>query len=127
MLSEKGIVMQSWNEMSKHDQLAATHYDFYKSVHGVRPRWINYDECSEQDLESMLDQLGAENDIQMAMEAEREAKAIEDVEHVILNLLMSGARSREMAIGWLHEAHDSNGDNDYLCYLLGLPYRYFDK
>lgn len=119
--------MQSWNEMSRKDQLAAMHYDFYKDVHGVRPRWMNYDEMTEQELESQLEQLGRESDIQAKEEAIREAKASEDVEHVILNLRMSGAHDRAMAVRWLHEAHGTSGDNEYLCFTLGLPYGYFDK
>lgn len=127
MLNEKGIVMQSWNEMSRKDQLATMHYDFYKDVHGVRPRWMNYDDMTEEELEAQLDQLGRESDIQAKEEAEREAIAMDDVEHVILNLMMSGARDRIMAVRWLHEANDTNGDADYLCFKLGVPYGYFDK
>jgi hypothetical protein len=26
---------------------------------------------------------------------------------------------------WIHEAEETNGDNDYLAWTLGLPYRYF--
>lgn len=127
MLSEKGIIMQSWDELSHKEQLAATHYDFYKSVHGIRPRWMNYDGMTEQEIEAEIEQLGREAEIQEREEAIREAKAINDVEHVILNLRMSGARDRDMAIRWLHEAHGTSGDNDYLCYNLGLPYGYFEK
>ena len=27
-----------WDSMSRKEQLAASHYDFYKSVYGIRPR-----------------------------------------------------------------------------------------
>jgi len=30
-----------------------------------------------------------------------------------------------MALRWIHEAEGSNGDDEFLCYLMGLPYRYF--
>jgi hypothetical protein len=30
-----------------------------------------------------------------------------------------------MAMRWIHEAEQTRGDNDYLAYTLGLPYRYF--
>jgi hypothetical protein len=43
----------------------------------------------------------------------------------MLSLLQSGAKTREMAMRWIHEAEGSNGDDEYLCFLLGLPYRYF--
>lgn len=119
--------MQSWDEMSRKEQLAATHYDFYKSVHGIRPRWMNYDAMTEQELEAQIEQLGRESEIQEREDAIREAKAIDDVEHLILNLRMSGAQDRAMAVRWLHDANDTNGDADYLCYKLGVPYGYFDK
>lgn len=119
--------MTPWNELSRRDQLAATHYDFYKDVFGIRPRWMNYDAMTEAELEAELDQLSKQAEVQAAIEAEQQAKAVDDVEHVILNLLMSGARDRAMAIRWLHEAHNTDGDEDYLCYTLNLPYGYFSK
>jgi hypothetical protein len=42
----------------------------------------------------------------------------------MLDLLRSGAKDREMALRWIHEAEDTGGDDEYLCYTLGLPYRY---
>jgi len=30
-----------------------------------------------------------------------------------------------MALRWIHEAEGSNGDEEYLCHLIGLPYGYF--
>jgi hypothetical protein len=127
MLIEKGIVMTPWNELSRRDQLAATHYDFYKDVYGIRPRWMNYDAMSEEDLEKELDDLSKQAEIEQKLETERQEKAAHEVELVILNLQMSGAKSRAMAIRWLHEANNSDGDNDYLCFLLGLPYGYFKE
>lgn len=119
--------MTPWDQLSRRDQLAATHYDFYKDVYGIRPRWMNYDAMTEAELEAELEQLGKQADAQAEIEAERQAKAADDVEHVILNLLMSGARDRDMAIKWLHEAHNTQGDEDSLCYVLGLPFDYFSK
>jgi hypothetical protein len=37
-----------------------------------------------------------------------------------------GAVDREMAMRWIHEAEGSQGDNEYLCFLNGLPYGYFN-
>jgi hypothetical protein len=41
------------------------------------------------------------------------------------DLYACGARDREMALRWIHEAEGSNGDDEFLCYLVGLPFRYF--
>lgn len=118
----------TWEQMSRKEQLAASHYDFYKSVHGVRPRWIDYDKCSEEELEVMMDQLSAENDIVMAQEAKLQAKAIDEFELRVATLKASGAKSREQAIDWIKQSENAElEDDDYLCYLLGLPYGYFEK
>lgn len=119
----------SWEQMSRKEQLAASHYDFYKSVHGIRPRWINYDDCSEEELELMMDQLSAENDIVVAQEAEKERKAIDAFEVRVMDLINClGAKDRNQAIGWIKQSENAEQeDDDYLCYLLGLPYGYFEK
>jgi len=44
-----------------------------------------------------------------------------------LSLLQTGAKNRAMALRWIHEAEGSNGDDEYLCFLLGLSYGYFRK
>ena len=45
----------------------------------------------------------------------------------MLDLLRSGAKDRQMAMRWVHEAEETGGDDEYLCYTLGLPYRYFKE
>ena len=119
--------MKSWNELSRKEQLAATHYDFYKDVHGIRPRWMNYDAMTEEQLEQELDQLGREADAQRIEEEQRHKMNTSILENRIQALIESGAKTRENAIRWLHEAHDTNGDDEYLCYLLDIPYGYFRK
>ena len=57
----------------------------------------------------------------------QEEVAKHDFEMRMLSLLQTGAKDREMALRWIHEAEGSNGDDEYLCFLLGLPYRYFIK
>jgi hypothetical protein len=42
-------------------------------------------------------------------------------------VVQSGARDRQAAIAWIHEAEGTNGDDDYLAWTLGLPYQYFRK
>lgn len=120
--------MQTWEQMSRKDQLIAMHYDFYKSVHGIRPRWMNYDEMSEQDIERELDQLEADSIIQQAREAEREKAAIKNFEMHVAVLRAAGAKDRDQAIAWIRQANNAeHEESDYLCYLLGLPYGYLDK
>lgn len=127
MMIEKETEMTPWEQMSRRDQLAASHYDFYKSVHGVRPRWMNYDEMSEQELEAEMDSLSKQAEVVFAEEAKREQEAIVAFEARIADLLSTGASNRETAIRWIHEAEGSDGDSDYLCFLVGVPYGYIDN
>ena len=36
----------------------------------------------------------------------------------------SGAKIREVALGWLMDTSGANGDWEYFCFLNGLPYGY---
>jgi hypothetical protein len=117
--------MKSWEELSRKEQLAATHYDFYKDVHGIRPRWMNYDAMSEQELEQELEQLSREAKVQQAEDAEREKIAIEKFERHVVNTMCMGARDRDTALRWIMDASEAAGDWEYFCFLNGLPYGYF--
>jgi len=118
--------MQTWEQMSRRDQLAATHYDYYKDVHGIRPRWMNYDAMTEQELEQELEALSKQAEVVFAEEKKMQEECIAKFEDRVANLMHSGT-NRERVISWLMDAEDVNGDTDYFCYLNGLPYGYFRK
>jgi hypothetical protein len=117
--------MTPWNEMSELEQLSATYWDMYKDVYGYRPRHVDFTGWSEQTFRGELDILGEMLHEQEATRVEEEGIASHEFEIRLHNLMHSGATSRDMAMRWIHEAEGSNGDDEYLCYLLGLPYKYF--
>jgi len=49
--------MKPWAELTRLEQLAITHWDAYKDAMGVRPRWIDTREWTEQDFEREIDLL----------------------------------------------------------------------
>ena len=119
--------LKSWDELSRKEQLEGIYWDMYKEAHGFRPRHIRLDLCTEAELEADLDRLQviiADNDLQRQAAEEKAAHAFE---MRVLGLMASGAKDREMALRWIHEAEGSNGDDEFLCYLVGLPYGYFRK
>ena len=119
--------LKSWDELSRKEQLEGIYWDMYKEAHGFRPRHIRLDLCTEAELEADLDRLQiiiADNDLQREAAEEKAAHAFE---MRVMGLLASGAKDREMALRWIHEAEGSNGDDEFLCYLVGLPYRYFKE
>lgn len=118
---------KSWEEMSTLEQYACTYWDMYKDAYGVRPRGIDTTDWTEAQFEAEFAQLGKTIDANYEEQLAREEVAEHDFEMRILSLLQTGAQDREMALRWIHEAEGSDGDDEYLCYLVGLPYHYFAK
>ena len=118
---------KSWEEMSTLEQYACQYWDMYKDAYGVRPRGIDTTDWTETQFEAEFVQLGKTIDANYKEQLAQEEVAQHDFEMRMLGLLQTGAKDREMALRWIHEAEGSNGDDEYLCYLLGLPYRYFVK
>jgi hypothetical protein len=118
---------KSWEEMSTLEQYACQFWDMYKDAYGVRPRGIDTSTWTEADFEREFFQLSVTIAEEERVRKEAEEKASHDFEMRMLGLLQTGAKDRDMALRWIHEAEGSNGDDEFLCYLVGLPYRYFAK
>jgi len=116
---------KTWEEMTVLEQYACTYWDMYKDAYGVRPRGIDTSAWTEEDFEREFFQLSVTIAEEDRIRKESEERAQHDFEMRILSLQQTGAKTREMALRWVHEAEGSNGDDEYLCFLLGLPYRYF--
>jgi len=109
------------------EQYASQYWDMYKDAYGIRPRHVDLKAMTEADFEAEFKILAEVIEREERIRKEAEAKAMHEFEMRMQGLLMSGAKDREMALRWVHEAEGSNGDDDYLCYLVGLPYGYFRK
>ena len=118
---------KSWEEMSTLEQYACQYWDMYKDAWGVRPRGIDTTEWTEAEFEAEFVQLSKTIDANYKEQLASEERAAHDFEMRMLSLLQSGAKDREMALRWVHEAEGSDGDDEYLCFLVGLPYGYFRK
>ena len=118
---------KSWEEMSVLEQYACQYWDMYKDAYGSRPRGIDTSAWTEAEFEREFVQLSKTIDANYTEQLAQEEVAKHDFEMRMLSLLQTGAKDREMAMRWIHEAEGSNGDDEYLCFLLGLPYRYFIK
>jgi len=116
---------KSWEEMSTLEQYSCQFWDMYKDAYGVRPRGIDtaaWDEATFEAEFNYLQDLIAKNEQEREI-AEREATVA--FEQRMQDLYACGAKDRAMALRWIHEAEGSDGDDEFLCYLVGLPYRYF--
>jgi hypothetical protein len=118
---------KSWDELTQLEQAQATFWDMYKDAYGFRPRGIDTSTWTLEQFDAEFEGLSVAID---AAEQERktaEAKATDSFERRVAELISMGARDYDMAMRWIHEAEETNGDNDYLAWTLGLPYQYFRK
>ena len=116
---------KSWEEMSDLEQAQCTYWDMYKDAYGVRPRGVDTSTWTLADFDTEFQTLGRAIQQEEIARKESEARASHDFEMRMQSLMMSGARDRATALRWVHEAEDTDGDDEYLCFTLGLPYRYF--
>ena len=117
--------MQAEYTMTRKEELVSIYWDFYKEVNNVRPRWVNFDACTEADLEVMLRDLDEQAKVVFAQRAEDEKNAVAAFENLISMTIASGAKTREDALRWIMEGSTCGGDWEFLCYEHGLPYGYF--
>ena len=117
----------SWEEMTTVEQYACQFWDMYKDAYGVRPRGIDTSSWTEEQFEAEFVSLSKTIDANYQEQVKAEELAMIAFEMRVQELMTSGAKSYEMALRWVHEAEGSNGDEEYLCFLVGLPYGYFRK
>jgi len=121
------FTFKSWEEYTPLEQAAMTYWDMYKDAHGFRPRGIDTSTWTLEDFEAEFAILSKVIEQENILRMEREETAQHEFEMRMQDLLRSGAKDRDMAMRWIHEAEGSDGDDEYLCYLVGLPYGYFRK
>jgi hypothetical protein len=118
---------KSWEEMSVLEQYSCQFWDMYKDAYGVRPRGIDTTSWTEEEFEAEFVSLSKTIDANYQEQLKAEELAMIAFEMRVQELMTSGAKSYEMALRWVHEAEGSGGDDEYLCFLVGLPYGYFRK
>ena len=117
----------SWEDMSPLDQAQCQFWDMYKDAYGFRPRGIDTSTWTLEQFEEEFVILGQAIEREETARKASEAEAIEKFEKHVTNTICMGAGDRATALRWIMEASSANGDWEYMCYDLGLPYRYFAK
>lgn len=104
--------------------------DLHKDAFGFRPDaywWREWNLSSNAAKQEIWDSLIVSMQYAIREEREREERCILQFENWIAALMHSGARDRDMAIRWIAESHQVNGDREFLCHLLGIPYGYLNN
>lgn len=107
-------------EMTALQELESIYCDLHKDVHGVKARW--YRAANVEQANKDIAALQAQGEIVWALEKQAQQDAIAAFEE--LAATYGGA---ETAKRWQHQAYGTDGDDECLCYHLGLPYNYFRK
>jgi hypothetical protein len=107
-------------QMTELEELESLYCDMHKDVYGVKARW--YKAESVEQARADLDRLQVALNEQMAADARAQQQAIAAFEE-----LAKSYGGVETAKRWQHQAYNTNGDDEFLCYHLGLPYGYFKQ
>ena len=96
---------QDWSTEEQHKRLVETHYDLYKVMHGVRPRWMDYSVLSVAELIVLVEELSAIGDEEVIRQVDtKRSYSDQDVEA----MLSCGAPDKATAIRWVKQANRYN-------------------
>lgn len=119
--------LTSWEDMTPLEQAQCTYWDMYKDAYGHRPRGIDTSSWTLAAFDAEFVVLGKIIEEENQQRKQAQAAAIVRFEEQVKSFIKMGANDRETALRWFHEAEQTNGDEEYLCFCLGLPYHYFKK
>ena len=117
----------TWEQMSDLEQAQCQYWDMYKDAYGVRPRGVDTSMWTLADFDAEFKLLGEIIKQENVARQIAQHEAAHAFEQRMLKTLACGAKDREMAMRWIHEAEGTNGDDEFLCWTLGLPYQHFRK
>lgn len=101
--------------------------DLHKDAYGFRPSqsfWSFFAAANADQKQMIWDSLLETLDATMAREREERDRREHDFQVRVASMMHAGCPDFETAMRWLHDAHDTNGDDDYLEYCLGVSYGY---
>lgn len=104
--------------------------DLHKDAYGFRPDqsfWGYFASANADQKQAVWDNLLEAADRAMEREAQETAAAIQKFEMLLTQLRNMGAKDFSMVLSWLHQAHDTDGDDEFLEFRLGLPFGYLKR
>jgi len=119
------FTFKSWEEYTPLEQAAMTYWDMYKDAYNFRPRGVDTSTWTLADFRKEFETLQFIINRNEAQRRQDEAEAVVRFEARVASIIELGAKDRTMALRWIHEAEGTNGDDEFLCYCVGIPYGYF--
>jgi hypothetical protein len=109
--------------LSELEELECIYCEMHKDVYGVKARWYRAE--SVEQARADLERLSAAAELEAIREREEQNAAAVRFEQRVADTIALGAGDRETALRWIHDAEETGGDPEYLCYVAGLRYGYF--
>ena len=107
-------------QLTELEELEGIYCEMHKDVYGVKARWYRAE--SVEQARKDIDVLQAALEVQMEQDKKYQQEAIAAFEALVRTY-----GGIETAKRWQHQAYGTDGDDEFLCYHLGLPYGYFKK
>jgi hypothetical protein len=101
--------------------------DLHKEAFGFRPRdtaWMVWAESSDDEKQALWDRLVEAAKERAALEAQEEAYQIATWTHTFAIAADCGI-PREVFLDAMHAVYNTFGDDDFLCWHIGVPYGFF--
>jgi hypothetical protein len=105
--------------MTELEELENIYCEMHKDVYGVKARWYRAEsvEQARKDLARL----------EAALKVEMEREAAAQQEAIVAFMKLAATYGFENAKRYQHDAYGTEGDDEYLCYHLGLPYGFFKE
>ena len=104
--------------------------DLHKDAYGFRPSqsfWAIFAASNGDQKQAIWADLIETLEATVAREREERDRREHDFQVRVASMMHAGCPDLETAIRWLHDAYDTDGDDDYLEYRLGVGYGHIRK
>jgi hypothetical protein len=104
--------------------------DLHKDAYGFRPSqsfWSAWAAFNGDQKQAMWDDLCAALTRELEYQREQETAAVKEFDAMLVRLYQTGAKDFEQAMEWTHTAYDTQGDDEYLEFRMGLPFGHIRK
>jgi hypothetical protein len=118
-LKETDMSFDTMAPMTELEELESLYCEMHKDVHGVKARWYHAE--SVEKAREVLAHLEEALKIQLDHDKQAQQLAIAAFQELVKSYGFENAKC------WQHQAYGTQGDDEFLCYRLGLPYGYFVK
>ena len=119
-------------EISERDETIGMYSDSYKDAHGIRPRWINFDAMTREEMEADIHrfcEIANENANQEEIWAEQQVIEFKKLIDRYINEF--GAGDEKTALRWIVDGEDTEfyhyQDVEHLVYKYGILFTDYGK